>query len=81
MSQVKFKFIERLSNLIFDNQPVVNGDRVDVAIGKLQGQIDSKGAVTELRVDNGQANTTFQNYVLRLDFGQSGANINPTGIP
>lgn len=37
--------------------------------------------VTELRVDNGNASTTFNNYLLRLDFGQGGANINPQGTP
>jgi hypothetical protein len=40
MSEVRFKFIERLgSNLNLSNTPIANGDRIDIAIGKLQGQI------------------------------------------
>lgn len=34
---------------------------------------------TQLQIDAGNASTTFQQYVLRLDFGSGGANINPTG--
>lgn len=36
---------------------------------------------TVLKIDNGNASTVFQDYVLRLDFGKNGANINPTGTP
>lgn len=39
------------------------------------------GTTTELRIDNGTASTTFTDYVLRMDFGAGGANINPTGTP
>lgn len=35
----------------------------------------------QLNIDGGAANTTFQNYLLRLDFGANGATINPTGTP
>lgn len=37
--------------------------------------------ITELRIDNGNATTTFNDYLLRLDFGQGGANINVQGTP
>lgn len=36
---------------------------------------------TVLKVDGGAANTTFPQYLLRLDFGQNGSTINPTGAP
>jgi hypothetical protein len=36
---------------------------------------------TELLIDNGDASTTFENYLLRFDFGTNGAEINPDGIP
>lgn len=36
---------------------------------------------TQLNVDGGSAATTFQNYLLRLDFGANGASINPMGTP
>ena len=39
------------------------------------------GQTTQLLVDGGQANTAFTQYLLRLDFGTGGANINPTGNP
>lgn len=38
-------------------------------------------AYTELRIDNGNAATMFNDYVLRLDFGANGANINLEGTP
>lgn len=38
-------------------------------------------ATTQLLVDGGQANTTFNQFLLRLDFGTGGASINPTGNP
>lgn len=41
--------------------------------------IVEKQVQTQLMVDNGNASTQFQNYVLRLDFGNGGASINPTG--
>lgn len=37
------------------------------------------GGNTNFLVDGGAAATTFQNYLLRFDFGNGGANINPTG--
>lgn len=40
MSQVKFKFMERLgTNLNLANSPIADGDMVNIALGKLQGQI------------------------------------------
>lgn len=39
------------------------------------------GQTTVLKVDNGSATTTFPQFLLRLDFGQGGATINPTGMP
>lgn len=43
MSRIKFKFIDALSNLVFQDEKVQNGDKIEEAIGKLQGQIDSIG--------------------------------------
>jgi hypothetical protein len=36
---------------------------------------------TVLKIDGGSAATTFPQYLLRLDFGQNGSSINPTGTP
>ena len=36
---------------------------------------------TTLRIDGGAADTTFPDYVLRLDWGANGASINPSGTP
>jgi len=44
-------------------------------------QVIEQTTVTQLLVDGGQANTTFNQFLLRLDFGSGGANINPTGNP
>lgn len=44
-------------------------------------EVASSGTTTQLLVDGGQANTVFTQYLLRLDFGTGGANINPTGNP
>lgn len=52
---------------------VINSDGVETII---EAQIQ-----TVLKVDGGAANTAFPSYVLRLDFGNNGANINPTGTP
>lgn len=41
MSRIKFKFIDALSNLVFQNVKVQNGDKIEDAIGKLQGQLDA----------------------------------------
>ncbi len=46
-----------------------------------QGQPGAVVEVTTLKINGGAANTTFQNYLLRLDFGSGGASINPTGTP
>jgi len=35
--------------------------------------------VTQLQIDGGSASTIFTSYLLRMDFGSGGANINPTG--
>lgn len=47
--------------------------------GKL-AYMDSTGVetvvdMTVLKIDNGNANTQFNEYVLRMDFGKNGANI------
>ena len=47
--------------------------------GKL-AYMDSTGVetvvdMTVLKIDNGNANTQFNDYVLRMDFGKNGANI------
>ena len=34
---------------------------------------------TVLKVDGGNASTSFPEYLLRMDFGANGASINPTG--
>lgn len=39
------------------------------------------GSTTVLKVDGGAANTTFPDFMLRLDFGRNGASINPSGTP
>lgn len=50
--------------------------------GYTQGQPPASGGeVTVLKVDGGQAATTFPDYLLRLDFGSGGASINPGGTP
>jgi hypothetical protein len=50
-------------------------------MGFSSGASSGGGTVTELRIDGGMAATTFQDYLLRLDFGSGGANINPGGNP
>lgn len=45
----------------------------------IETEVGGGGTVPFLNVDGGAANTTFQNYLLRFDFGAGGANINPTG--
>ena len=49
--------------------------------GKQTEVIIQQSQTTMLRVDGGNATTTFQDFLLRLDFGQNGASINPTGTP
>ena len=44
-----------------------------------QGEPGENVPVTTLRINGGAADTEFSNYLLRLDWGQSGATINPTG--
>lgn len=36
---------------------------------------------TALKVDGGASNTSFPDYLLRLDFGANGSTINPSGTP
>lgn len=43
MSNVAFKFIQRLLTPVPVNAPIAAGDRVDEALNKLQGQIDAGG--------------------------------------
>ena len=37
--------------------------------------VDMSAVGTVLKIDNGNANTQFNEYVLRMDFGKNGANI------
>lgn len=41
MSLLKFKFIERLSTPVVNNNQIINGDQVDDSIYKLQSQINA----------------------------------------
>jgi len=43
---LSFRFLDRLANVagLIQNLRIANGDRVDVALGKLQGQVDRLGA-------------------------------------
>lgn len=54
---------------------------VDGQLTEVDVQTQGGGETTVLKVDNGNASTTFPEYVLRLDFGNNGASINPTGTP
>lgn len=49
--------------------------------GRVEEIIVQQSQTTVLKVDGGAANTTFPDFLLRLDFGQGGATINPTGTP
>lgn len=49
--------------------------------GRVEEVIVTQSETTVLKIDGGAANTTFPQYLLRLDFGQGGASINPTGTP
>ena len=49
--------------------------------GRVEEVIVQQSETTILKVDGGAANTTFPQYLLRLDFGQNGSTINPTGAP
>lgn len=49
--------------------------------GKQTEVIIQQSQTTVLKVDGGAANTTFPDFLLRLDFGQGGSTINPSGTP
>lgn len=42
--------------------------------------VGTGGGSTQLLVDGGGASTTFNQFLLRLDFGSGGASINPSGV-
>lgn len=63
---------------IFSRQKKLYGVDVNNVEYPLSGE---SGQTVFLNIDNGNASTVFQDYVLRLDFGKNGANINPTGTP
>jgi hypothetical protein len=55
---------------------VKNSAGVETRLGSGAG-----GETTVLKIDGGLANTTFPDYLIRLDFGNNGSTINPTGTP
>lgn len=78
---------------VTDSSAIGTNDPNFISVYAKDGKLASKDAdnvetvygvgstTTELRVDGGMAATTFNNYLLRLDFGSGGATINPTGTP
>lgn len=52
-----FRFIERLKTPTPVNLPIAQGDRVDEALNKLQGQINESSSAVPTRVASG---TTFK---------------------
>lgn len=48
MSQISYRFIAPLPTLTYQNVRVVQGDVLQVAVGKLQGQVDALQAAIQL---------------------------------
>lgn len=64
MSLINFKFISRLINPIPINSPIIDGDIVDVAMNKLQGQISNLvGRTTGTNTGDNAVNTLYSGLV------------------
>ena len=71
MSTIKFKYIDRLTGVSPVNSPISNGDTVDQALNKLQGQAGTNSTVQKLEIAKA---TILQGSRKRLNF-IDGANV------
>ena len=74
MSTIKFKYIDRLTGVSPVNSPISNGDQVDVALNKLQGQAAPNSTVQKLELAKA---AILQGSRKRLNF-IDGANVTVT---